>query len=638
MSYLIANKEEYIQAGSPQFDFIMVTADAYVDHPSFGSSIIARVLESRGYTVGIIPQPNWKTCDDFMMYGKPKYAFLVAGGNIDSMVNHYSVNKNKRRTESYSPGGEMGHRPDRPTIVYANKIRESYKDVAIIAGGVEGSLRRLSHYDYWDNAVRRSIVMDGAIDLLVYGMGETPIVDIAEALESGMSIHDITYIRGTVYKTKNIENVYDYIRLPEFKDVKKDKKVYNESFKIQYKNLEFGSAKTLVEPYGNVYVVQNIPSLPLTESQFDAVYSLPYERNYHPMYEDKGGIPAIREVKFSLISNRGCFGSCNFCAITFHQGKSVQARSHKSIIHEAEKMVWEEDFKGYIHDVGGPTANFRFPACDKQKPDSVGACSNKKCLEPTACKNLKVDHFDYLNLLRKLRELPNVKKVFVRSGIRYDYLIYDKDDTFFKELCKHHISGQLKVAPEHMSNRVLERMGKPNREVYLKFATKYKQLNANINKEQYLVPYLMSSHPGSELKDAIQLAEYLRDIKHTPEQVQDFYPTPATLSTCIFYTGEDPITGEKVYVPKSREDKAMQRALMQYKLPQNYDLVVKALRRAGREDLIGFDEKCLVRPRNINYKNNDNKYNKSSKTASSKSGKSTPKRKTLRNVHKKKKK
>ncbi len=639
MSYFIANKEEYKLQGSPQFDFIMVTADAYVDHPSFGATIIAKVLEKNGYSVGIIPQPKWDTLDDFTMYGKPKYAFLISGGNIDSMVNHYSVSKNRRKQDLYSPGGKIGHRPDRPTIVYSNKIREAYKDIAIIGGGVEGSLRRFSHYDYWDNKIRRSIMMDSALDLLVYGMGEKQIIEIAESLESGLSIQDVTFIKGTVYKTKNIENVYDFVNLPSFNDVKKDKNQYNESFKIQFSNLEFGTAKNVVESYGNVYVVQNVPQKPLTTSEFDAIYNLDYERNFHPMYEKDGGIPAIKEVKFSIISNRGCFGNCNFCALTFHQGRSVQARSHKSIIQEAEKMVWEEDFKGYIHDVGGPTANFRFPACKKQEPSGVGACINKKCLSPTPCKQLKIDHFDYLKLLRKLRELPKVKKVFIRSGLRYDYLIHDKNnEEFFNELCEHHISGQLKVAPEHVSDRVLEKMGKPSAKVYDRFVKKFKSTNEKLGKEQYIVPYLMSSHPGSDLDAAIELAEYLRDIRHTPEQVQDFYPTPATLSSCIYYTEKDPITGEKVYVPKTKEEKAMQRALIQYRLPQNYDLVYKALKKAGRDDLIGFGKEALIRPRSS--KPNNSYKGKNSKTDSKKgfsNDKNTrTKKKKIRNVHKKK--
>ncbi len=638
MSFLIANLEEYKKNGSPEFDFIMVTADAYVDHPSFGSTIICRVLESRGFKVGIIAQPRYETTEDFMMFGKPKYGFLLSGGNIDSMVNHYSVSKNRRKQDLYSPGGKGFLRPDRPTIVYSNFIREAYPDVPIICGGVEGSLRRFSHYDYWDNKIRRSIMMDSSVDLLVYGMGEKQIVEIAECLESGLTVKDITFVRGTVYKTNDISNIYDYIELPSYLEVKKDKDKYGQSYKTQFENLEFGNAKVLVENYGKTYVVQNIPTPPLTTSEFDGVYNLNYERNYHPMYEKDGGVPAITEVKFSLISNRGCFGSCNFCALTFHQGRSVQARSHKSIIEEAKKMVWEEDFKGYIHDVGGPTANFRFPACKKQEPEGLGACVHKKCLSPTPCSQLKIDHKDYLKLLRQLRELPRVKKVFVRSGLRYDYLIHDKDDTFFNELCEHHISGQLKVAPEHISDKVLKQMGKPTKDVYEKFVGKYKKINERLGKEQYIVPYLMSSHPGSTLEAAIELAEYLRDLKHTPEQVQDFYPTPATLSTCIYYTEKDPFTNEKVYVPKSKEEKAMQRALIQYRLPQNYDLVYRALKKAGRDDLIGFHEKALLRPRSTRNPNFNSEFKGKGKPTEGK-GKGDsyrPKKKTIRQVHKKK--
>lgn len=606
MSFLIANKEEFLTSGIEQFDFIVVSGDAYIDHPSFGVAVISRVLESRGFSVGIIPQPDWSSTESFMIYGEPKYAFMVSAGNIDSMVNHYSVSKNRRKQDLYSPNGEMGLRPDRATIVYGNKIREAYKDAQIVIGGIEASLRRLSHYDYWDNKVRRSILMDSSADLLIYGMAEHQIVEVAEAIASGIHAKDVSFVKGVVYKTKDIENVYDYIHLPNYNKVKSDKKAYNESFREQYINAEYGTAKTLVESYGNVHVVQTPPATPLNTNEFDGVYSLNYERNYHPMYESLGGIPAIREVKFSIISNRGCFGSCNFCALTFHQGRVVTARSHKSILKEANDMVWEPDFKGYIHDVGGPTANFRAPACSKQM--KVGACSNKRCLDPVPCKQLNIDHKDYVELLRKVREIPKVKKVFIRSGIRYDYLIYDKDETFFNELCEHHISGQLKVAPEHVSEKVLHYMGKPTRDVYDRFTKKYKEINKKLNKEQYLVPYLMSSHPGSDLEASIELAEYLRDMGHMPEQVQDFYPTPGTLSTCIYYTEVDPMTNKKVYVPKTKQEKAMQRALIQYRLPQNYELVYKALKQAKRDDLIGFGETCLIRPRSYNNKKNNVGY------------------------------
>lgn len=629
MDFLPVTIEDMEKRGWDQPDFIYVCGDAYVDHPSFGAAIITRMLESKGYKVCILPQPNWKTTEDFTKFGKPRLAFLVSGGNIDSMVNHYSVAKKRRDKDLYSPGGEGGHRPDRATIVYCQKIREAYgNSVTIMIGGVEASLRRLSHYDYWDNKVRRSILLDSQADILMYGMGEHQIVELAEALDSGIEAKDITFVRGTVYKTKTLENIYeDYVELPHYKDSSKDKKIYAEGFLKQYENTDSVTAKILVEPYNDCYVVQNKPSLPLTQSEFDYSYGLPYMRNYHPMYEEKGGIPAIEEVKFSIISNRGCFGSCNFCALAFHQGRVIQARSHQSIIREAEQITWEPDFKGYIHDVGGPTANFRQPACDKQL--TKGACKNRQCLFPDACKNLKVDHRDYVKLLRKLREIPKVKKVFVRSGIRYDYLIYDKDETFFNELCKYHVSGQLKVAPEHVVPRVLNKMGKPSRQVYDRFTKKFYEINKKIGKEQYLVPYLMSSHPGSDLKAAVELAEYLRDLGYMPEQVQDFYPTPGTLSTCMFYTGLDPRDMKEVYVPKTPHEKAMQRALIQYRLPRNYDLVSEALHKAGRTDLIGFDKHCLIRPRRDNKAKNFNNKPKKAEQGSKK-------RKPIRNIHKKK--
>lgn len=611
MAFLIATKEDFKKSEINQFDFIMVTGDAYVDHPSFGASIIARVLESKGFSVGIIAQPKWNTTEDFTRYGEPKLGFLVTSGNIDSMVNHYSVSKNKRRKDFYSPNGEMGLRPDRATIVYGNKIREAYKNVNIILGGVEASLRRLSQYDYWDNKVRRSILLDSSADILVYGMGEKPIVEIAEALQSGIPASEINFVYGTVYKTKKLEEVYDYELLPEFNKTKSDKKIYNESFKTQYYNSEYMVSSRLVEPYGSVYVVQNPPQAPLTTQEFDSVYALPYERDFHPMYEEKGGIPAIEEVKFSIISNRGCFGSCSFCALTFHQGRIISSRSERSILAEAEKITWDKDFKGYIHDVGGPTANFRKPACKKQLKEGQGVCINKKCLFPEPCKQLQVDHKEYLQILRKIREMPRVKKVFVRSGIRYDYMLADKDDTFFKELCQHHVSGQLKVAPEHISDKVLAKMGKPKRDVYEKFTKKYYNISKKAGKEQYVVPYLMSSHPASDLDASIELALYLKGLGHTPEQVQDFYPTPGTLSTCIYHTGVDPLTNEEVYVPRQKQDKAMQRALMQYRLPQNYELVYRALKQAGRDDLIGFDENCLIRPRSVQRRINEKYNNKS---------------------------
>lgn len=602
--FLPINKEDMKKRGWEQLDFVLVTGDAYVDHPSFGTAIISRVLELHGFKVGIIAQPSWKDTSDFKKLGRPRLGFLVNGGNIDPMVNHYSTAKRRRKDDAYSPGGKGGLRPDRATIVYCQKIREAYKKMPIIIGGIEASLRRLAHYDYWDNKVRRSILLDSRADLLIYGMGEKPIVEIAEALESGIPIEEITFIKGTVYKTDDKNRPYNPIFLPTYDEIVKSKKKYAESFQIQYQNLDSIQSSPLVEAYGNTYIVQNKPQDPMTEIELDRVYSLPYMRDYHPIYEKDGGIPAIKEVKYSLISNRGCFGNCSFCALAFHQGRVLQSRSHKSIYREAEQMVWEPDFKGYIHDVGGPTANFRHRACDKQ--EKYGVCKDKQCLFPEPCKNLKIDHKDYLSLLRKLRQLPNTKKVFVRSGIRYDYLIHDKDDRFFKELCEHHISGQLKVAPEHISRNVLEKMGKPNRDVYDKFVKKYKQINEALGKNQFLVPYLMSSHPGSTLNDAIELAEYLRDLGYMPEQVQDFYPTPSTLSTCMYYTGLDPRSMKKVYVPKTPHEKAMQRALIQYRNPKNYDLVLDALKKADRMDLVGFGSKCLIRPRRNNANNNKN--------------------------------
>ncbi len=637
MDFLPICKEDMAKRGWEELDFVLITGDAYVDHPSFGAAIIARLLESKGFKIGIIAQPNWKNTDDFKKLGKPKLAFLVTGGNIDSMVNHYSVAKKRREKDLYSPGGKSGLRPDRATIVYCQKIREVFKNIPIMIGGIEASLRRLSHYDYWDNKIRRSILLDSQADILMFGMGEHQIVELAESLASGIPIEQITYVKGTVYKTKTLENIYeDYIMLPSYKEICSDKKIYAESFLKQYENTDAVVSKMLIEPYNDCYVVQNKPSMPLTTSEFDNSYSLPYMRTYHPIYEKDGGVPAIEEVKFSLISNRGCFGGCNFCALTFHQGRVVQGRSHQSIIREAEKLVWEPDFKGYIHDVGGPTANFRGPACDKQF--DKGACPHKQCLFPEPCKKLKIDHTDYLKLLQKLRKIPKVKKVFIRSGIRYDYLIHDKNNKqFFEELCEHHISGQLKVAPEHISDKVLSKMGKPSKNVYEKFVKKYYDTNKQIGKEQYLVPYLMSSHPGSDLSAAIELAEYLRDLGYMPEQVQDFYPTPMTLSTCMYYTELDPRDMTPVYVPKNPHEKAMQRALMQYRLPKNYDLVLEALKKANRMDLVGFDKHCLIRPRKSASEKefySKNKKNSNNKTNNIKQ--EQKKKKTIRNVHKKK--
>ncbi|MDD6234701.1 MAG: YgiQ family radical SAM protein [Lachnospiraceae bacterium] len=607
--FLPISREDMKKRGWDEVDFTYVIGDAYVDHSSFGPAIISRVLESHGYKVGIIAQPDWKNADSIDVFGRPRLGFLVSGGNMDPMVNHYTVSKKRRKTDAYTPGGVTGKRPDHATVVYCNLIRQRYKDCPLIIGGIEASLRRLAHYDYWSDSLKRSILLDSQADIISYGMGEHSIVEIADALDSGLDVHDITFIDGTVYKTKQIENVYDYIMLPSYDDLKADKLNYAKSFDIQYRNTDPYAGKRLVEPYDKgVYVVQNPAAKPLTQMEMDDVYALPYMNNYHPSYEKDGGVPAISEIKFSITSNRGCFGGCSFCALTFHQGRIVQARSHESIIDEAIRMTEEPDFKGYIHDVGGPTANFRRPACDKQMEH--GACPNKQCLFPEPCKNLVVDHSDYVSLLRKLRALPKVKKVFVRSGVRFDYALADKDDTFIRELCKYHISGQLRVAPEHVSDNVLKLMGKPGNSVYEKFVNKCEVINRQLGKEQYLVPYLMSSHPGSTLKDAITLAEYIRDIGYMPEQVQDFYPTPSTISTCMYYTGVDPRNMKPVYVARNPHEKAMQRALIQYRNPENYDLVKEALLKEHRQDLIGFDKKCLIPPRKITPKHNTDHHKK----------------------------
>ncbi len=592
-----------------QFDFVYVIGDAYVDHPSFGHAIISRLLEAHGYSVGIISQPDWREKDSIAIYGEPRLGFLVSSGNMDSMVNHYSVSKRRREKDSFTPGGVMGKRPDYATVVYCNLIRQTYKKTPILIGGIEASLRRLAHYDYWSNKVKRSILLDSGADILMYGMGEHSIIELADALSSGIEVSDITFVDGTVYKTRKKENIYDAVFLPTFEEVKEDKKTYAQSFYQQYCNTDPFRGNRLVEEYPNgIYVVQNPAANPLTQMEMDDVYALPYMRTYHPSYEAAGGIPAISEVKFSLTSNRGCFGGCSFCALTFHQGRIIQTRSHESLIKEAEILIQDKDFKGYIHDVGGPTANFRAPACEKQL--TKGACPNKQCLFPVPCKNLKADHKDYLSLLRKLRKLPKVKKVFIRSGIRFDYLLADSDRTFLKELCEHHVSGQLKVAPEHISDKVLQKMGKPEVAVYNRFVNEYKKMNEKLGKKQYLVPYLMSSHPGSTLQEAVELAEFLQDLGYMPEQVQDFYPTPSTISTCMYYTGLDPRTMEPVYVAHNPHEKAMQRALIQYRDPKNYDLVKEALIKTGRTDLIGFDKNCLIPPRKISAKDRIKNGNK----------------------------
>ena len=605
MGYLPITKQEMEKYGWEQPDFVCVSGDAYVDHPSFGTAIICRILESRGYKVAILPQPDWKNAESITEFGCPRLGFLVNAGNMDSMVNHYSVSKKRRRMDAYTPGGVAGKRPDYATIVYCNLIKRTYKNTPIIIGGIEASLRRMAHYDYWSDKLKRSILMDSGADLLIYGMGEHAIVEVADALDSGLDISDVTFINGTVYKTREIDNVYEGIELPDYEEMIQNKIAYAKSFEIQYRNTDPFSAKPLIEKYGEKrYIVQNPPSKPLTMQEMDDVYELPYMRNYHPSYEAAGGVPAISEIKFSLTSNRGCFGGCSFCALTFHQGRIVQCRSHESLIKEAELMTKDPDFKGYIHDVGGPTANFRAPSCEKQR--KYGVCTNKQSLFPKPCKNLRADHSDYVELLRKLRKIDGVKKVFIRSGIRFDYVLADKNDTFLDELCRYHISGQLRVAPEHVADPVLKMMGKPENTVYKQFVDKFYQVNKRIGKEQYLVPYLMSSHPGSGLKEAVTLAEHIRDLGYMPEQVQDFYPTPSTISTCMYYTGVDPRTMEPVYVPKNPHEKAMQRALIQYRLPENYDLVKEALLKAGRKDLIGFDEKCLIPPRKMRYEDRKN--------------------------------
>ena len=605
-NFLPITREEMKERGWDQVDFVYVSGDAYVDHPSFGHAIITRLLESRGYRVGIIAQPDWRKPESVQVFGEPRLGFLVSAGNMDSMVNHYSVSKKRRKTDAYTPGGEMGKRPDYACVVYGNLIRQTYKKTPIILGGIEASLRRMAHYDYWSDKLKRSVLLDSGADVISYGMGEHSIVELAEALDAGIPVEDITYIAGTVVKTKSLDSIYDAEILPSFEDLKADKMNYARSFYTQYLNTDAFNGKRLVEPYSeHLYVVQNPPATPLTQMEMDDVYSLPYQRTYHPSYEAKGGVPAIKEIKFSLISNRGCFGGCSFCALTFHQGRIVQVRSHESLIEEAKEIIKDKDFKGYIHDVGGPTANFRHPSCKKQMEH--GVCKTRQCLFPSPCKNLDADHRDYVSLLRKLRDIPKVKKVFIRSGIRFDYLLADKKQEFLRELCEYHVSGQLKVAPEHVAGPVLSLMGKPEHKVYEEFTRQFYKMNEKIGKEQYLVPYLMSSHPGSTLKEAVELAEYCRDLGYMPEQVQDFYPTPSTLSTCMYYTGVDPRTMQKVYVPKSPHEKAMQRALIQYRNPELYDLVIEALHKAGRSDLIGFGPKCLVRPRQMRGSGNDKK-------------------------------
>ena len=600
--FLPISRQDMDERGWEQLDFLFITGDAYVDHPSFGPAIICRILEKQGFRVGIISQPDWRSTSDFKKLGKPRLGVLISSGNLDSMLNKFTAAKKYRSKDNYSPGGKSGLRPDRATIVYSNRVREAWKKIPIIIGGIEASLRRFAHYDYWSDSVRRSILIDSRADMLVYGMGEKQVKEIAMQLNHGIDISLITAVNGTCYLTHTLDSLWDYTKIYAYEEVQENKKKFAEAFKIQYLEQDPIRGKVIVQPSGESYLVQNPPAMPLTMEEMDEVYALPYTRTYHSSYEQAGGVPAIEEVKFSLVSQRGCFGGCSFCAIVSHQGRIIQSRSHESIMKEAELLTKMSDFKGYIHDVGGPTANFRTPSCQSQL--ERGTCKGKPCLAPTPCKNLSASHEDYIELLRMLRKLPKVKKVFIRSGIRYDYLLEAKDD-FLRELCEHHVSGQLKVAPEHISRKVTDLMGKSNKEVYVKFADAFKKMNKKIGKEQYLVPYFMSSHPGATLKEAIELAEFIRDLNYRPEQVQDFIPTPGSLSTCMYYTGIHPLTGEKVYVAKDVQEKKMQRALLQYRDAKNYMLVYQALQKANRKDLIGFGPKCLIRPMK-NYKQAEN--------------------------------
>jgi len=592
--FLPISKDDMEKLNIQELDFVYVCGDAYVDHPSFGHAIISRVLWENGYTVGIISQPSWKDTRDISRFGKPRLAFLVSAGNIDSMVNHYTVNKKKRSEDMYSPGGKSGMRPDRATVVYCNLIRQAFKDVPIIIGGIESSLRRFAHYDYWDNKVRRSVLFDAKADCLSYGMGEKSIISLANCLSKGETLGD-TLIDGCCYIKKELSMLDDYIELPSFEEVCENKTSYANMTRTQYENQDSVTAKTLVQKHGDRYLVCTKPSSPLETDELDKVYELPYSFRPHPIYDKDGGVPAIEEIKFSITNNRGCFGECNFCALTFHQGRSVRCRSTESVVKEAMRMTKDPDFKGYIHDIGGPTANFTNPSCQKQLKS--GTCTKRKCLYPDVCKNLKADHSKYLKTLRAVRKLPGVKKVFIRSGIRYDYLLADKDQSFLMELCKHHVSGQLRVAPEHVSDKVLSLMGKPPAKVYNRFVDRFNTESSRLGLKQYTVPYLMSSHPGSTLDDAIELALYIKKHHISAEQVQDFYPTPFTVSTCMYYTGINPLTMEKVYVPRSMEEKQMQRALLQPLDVRNHSIIIKALQKAGRSDLIGFDASCLIRPR-----------------------------------------
>lgn len=606
--FLPISPSDVSNRGWESIDFLLITGDAYVDHPSFGTAIIGRVLEAKGYKVAILSQPDWTSTKDFTQFGQPRLGIMINAGNIDSMVAHYTAAKKKRSDDAYSPGGMAGKRPDRAVIVYANKAREAFPNTPIIIGGLEASLRRFAHYDYWQDSVRRSILLDSGADLLSYGMGENQTIEIAARLAKGEPISELTDILGTCYiSNQPVEGSF----LPSYEEVCGDKKQYAKAARIELDEQDHIRGKKLVQKHGNQFLVQNPPMPPLTTKELDWVYSLPYQRFYHPSYESQGGVPGIEEVEFSITHNRGCFGACNFCSLAFHQGRYITTRSEKSVLQEAEKLTHNPRFKGYIHDVGGPTANFRFPACKQQM--EKGLCKGKKCLAPTPCKNLIADHQEYLELLRKLRKIPKIKKVFIRSGIRFDYLLADDNDAFFKELVEHHISGQLKVAPEHCSSAVLDKMGKPHIQTYLTFQKRYREYNQKLNKEQYLVPYLMSSHPGSTMKDALALALFLKEQHLRPQQVQDFYPTPGTISTAMFYTELDPYTLNPVFVPKTKEEKAAQRAMLQYFRPENYDIVRKALVAMGRRDLIGTGKNCLVPPleKKPNMKQNTNKNRKS---------------------------
>ena len=597
--FLPISKIDMADRGWDELDFVFVSGDAYVDHPSFGPAILCRLLEKHGYKVGIIPQPDWHSTRDFNRLGKPRLGFLVSAGNMDSLLNKFTAAKKMRHQDAYSPGGRSGYRPERATIVYCNRLRELYPDVPIIIGGIEASLRRLAHYDYWSDKVRRSMLVDSGADLLIFGMGERALLQVAADLQQGVEISNIQDVPGTCYKVPNMDYVWDYLPLPSFAEVAADKMQFAAAFKLEYLEQDAFRGRKLAQQNDEWCVVQNPPAKPLSEKEMDEIYDLPYQRTWHPIYDKDGGVPAIAEVQFSLLSQRGCFGGCNFCAIISHEGRIIQRRSHDSLLREARILTRQPGFKGYIHDVGGPTANFRRTSCDAQL--ERGTCRGKPCLSPVPCKNLIADHSDYIKLLRELRAIPGVKKVFVRSGVRFDYLLLAKDE-FLEELCKYHISGQLKIAPEHITDRVTRMMGKSNRKVYERFVDKFTAMNKKLGMKQYLVPYFMSSHPGSKLEDAIELAEFIRDRGYHPQQVQDFIPTPGTLSTCMWYTGIDPLTGEAVYSAKSHEEKLMQRALMQYWLPKNQAIVRKALTKAGRLDLIGYEKKCLVRPESKNDK------------------------------------